>query len=79
MQLKKSCMWGKKISFLRQKFFVENKADVVRQALNLVAGELAGVSVQLTCELVPVVDLSVSQFAHQEIGDNPTYLEVSVR
>ena len=40
------------------------EADVVRQALNLVAGELGDVPAQLTCEFVPVVYLSVSQFPH---------------
>lgn len=57
-------MW-KKITFPKQRFFVESKADVVRQALTLVS-EVGGMPAQFTCEFVPMVYVSASQFSHWE-------------
>lgn len=53
-------MWGGGISFLRQRFFLEHKADAVRQALKLVSGELGGMPAPFSYEFVPVVYSSVS-------------------
>lgn len=50
MQFRKLYVGGKKIYFLRQKFFIESKTDVARQALNLVSGELGGMPAPFTCE-----------------------------
>lgn len=45
MQFRKLYVGGKKIYFLRQKFFIESKTDIARQALNLVSEELRWVIV----------------------------------